>query len=1333
MGEAEGSFPRGAVERGRTGVAIRRARRAALFLVLALMSVLSAVGALPAPALAARGHEFGGAFGWGVLNGASELQRCSGEPPLKPPVCEPSGIAGDGPGQFRQPGAIAINEATGTIYVVDKANDRVEIFNASGRKFEGEFNGSGWRASEGMGAGGGGVGGEASLASAEAATGRLDEPEGIAVDNSCVQLHLSEADCKKEDPSNGDVYVVDTTGHKGGTYEEERQVIDKFSPTGEYLGQIARDPNGQQFSQEGFQELYGVAVDAHGEAWVEGHNFSRPLDGAANYTSAVRNAWIGFRSTENERSAVAAPGFAVDAEDNLYVHNTFFGGGDRLAKFSTKEEQSGEAKLLSPELDEEAPTGVAVEASSGDVYISHAGNVHRLDASGVSLEHPLGTSHERLEAPSGTPNFSGVAISPQALTVYAAESATARIDVFSPEGPNVPKVIEGSESVAQVSANGASFSAEVNPRSEEDEAATSYAFRYGPCPSRAACGESPYPQSIPEPEGTLAPNYEPDEISADPQDLSPHTVYHMRVFAHNAHGEGHGEEVIFTTQGAGSQVLPDRRQWELVSPPEKHGAAILAQGIGAIQAAVSGDAITYLADAPSEANPPGFSGIVQILSRRGPTSWQSQDISTPHEVPAGVGVSASNEYTFFSEDLASAIVQPFGPFTQATSPQASEQTLYERSDFPPGDPSNPCTSSCYHPLVSGCPGAGEPCAAPIEPVANVPEGTKFGIEPGGPFFLDASPDGSHVLLTAKAPLVEGAPEESVYEWSAGKLSLVSMLPGEKAAPRLARPAPGYFSESGGVRIARHAISSDGRLVVFSAAELDASKEHRIGEHLYLRDMARQETIKLDVPEAGCGICKAGSLPIFQTASADDSRIFFTDSQPLTQSSGTSDLYECQIEEPEEGALSCKLSDLTPGGDALGLVAGASEDGSAIYFTANGKLTTQLSPGKEAAVAGDCGGKTETGKPESETAPQSCNLYERVGGQTKLVAVLSGADFPDWSLREGQTGGLRALTGRVSPDGRYLAFSSRRALSGYDNRDEASGKPDQEIFLYDSSANGGQGSLICASCNPSGGRPHGVLYERINTEEGGLAGGSGIWPNSAWIAASAPSWSAINVNQGFALQQARYLSDAGRLFFNSPDALVPNDTNGTEDVYEYEPLGVGDCEEVKATFVSSAGGCVALISSGTAKEESAFLDASESGDDAFFLTGQRLWPNEDLDSSLDVYDAHVCTDSPCLSEPSPPPAACEGDACQSPGQPPQIQTPGSLTYQGPGNPTPPVAPPPKHKSAAELKAEKLRRALTACHKQKKERKRAACEAKARKLYGAQKAGTKAKKQARSKKR
>ena len=105
---------------------------------------------------------------------------------------------------------------------------------------------------------------------------------------------------------------------------------------------------------------------------------------------------------------------------------------------------------------------------------------------------------------------------------------------------------------------------------------------------------------------------------------------------------------------------------------------------------------------------------------------------------------------------------------------------------------------------------------------------------------------------------------------------------------------------------------------------------------------------------------------------------------------------------------------------------------------------------------------------------------------------------------------------------------------------------------------------------------------------------GTWTGRQ-LAASIPGWTVPEESvSGYAMTyQSRVLSDQGRVFFDSADALVPQDTNGREDVYEYEPQGVGSC--------ARAGGCVSLISSGTSSEESVFLDASETGNDVFFLT------------------------------------------------------------------------------------------------------------------------------------
>jgi hypothetical protein len=133
--------------------------------------------------------------------------------------------------------------------------------------------------------------------------------------------------------------------------------------------------------------------------------------------------------------------------------------------------------------------------------------------------------------------------------------------------------------------------------------------------------------------------------------------------------------------------------------------------------------------------------------------------------------------------------------------------------------------------------------------------------------------------------------------------------------------------------------------------------------------------------------------------------------------------------------------------------------------------------------------------------------------------------------------------------------------------------------------------------------------------------------------------------------------------------------------------VGSCkppsygQSASIVYSEALGGCVGLISAGTSAEESAFMDASETGGDVFFLTLSRLSP-QDIDTSIDIYDAHECTAvSPCAPDPAlVPPPCTTGDACKlapTP-QPTRFGAPASETFSGTGDlsPTPENTSPPK---------------------------------------------------------
>lgn len=473
-----------------------------------------------------------------------------------------------------------------------------------------------------------------------------------------------------------------------------------------------------------------------------------------------------------------------------------------------------------------------------------------------------------------------------------------------------------------------------------------------------------------------------------------------------------------------------------------------------------------------------------------------------------------------------------------------------------------------------------------------------------------------------------------------------------------------------------ALSNDGSRVAFD------------GSGLYVRDVPREETAQMDLTEGGSpGAGNTG----FQGASKDLSRAFFTDSARLKKDSGLTgkDLYVCELGLEAAGPPKCALTDLTPvpapgqfgaGEDAqVSHALGVSADGTDVYFLASGVLAAGATPA-------------------ASLEPGQENLYiahEHEGKwTTSFIASPSGI----------------GSTHVVSPDGRSLAFSAENSLTGYDNRDAKTGSPDGEVYLYDAES----GKFACASCNPSGARPVGPAIVPESGHETPSDLGNETLPGAGG---------------------SRSLFDGGRLFFDSSDALVPQDTNGNLDVYEFEPTGRGSCTAADPTFNQATGGCVGLISSGRSSGESRFWEASANASDVFFTTSERL-VGKDTDTSLDIYDAHECSSaSPCAPEASAQEECTSAAACRPAPlpQPSIFGPPSSATFTGPGNLTP--GPPAKPKSAAQIRAEKLSKALASCrHKYKlRHKRRAACEKQAHKAYGPAKKAKKTRKSAQANQR
>ncbi len=716
-----------------------------------------------------------------------------------------------------------------------------------------------------------------------------------------------------------------------------------------------------------------------------------------------------------------------------------------------------------------------------------------------------------------------------------------------------------------------------------------------------------------------------------------------------------------------SEQLPDCRAYEQVSPVEKGGldAVALQPPLSAQSSACEGDercTLAYMNAGSAFGGAPANDVPDAYLATREGEGWRTTALTPP--TPQAPANSLAEVSYAFSGDLSQAVLRvPLQQLTEGAP--AGVYNLYVRQAS--GAYSLVTASDPPEPPESGC-------------------GRCFEAQ-DVPAFAGGSSDFGHIIFEANDSLVAGAPGsgvENLYESVAGQVALVGILPDGTVSPAGSTAGGGIDAVSGRTRDLEHAISQDGSHVLFEAAADGGGPDPAQEGMTELYDRVDgSSTVEVSAPAIGAqpgscetegGVCNAEPAQ-FWAASADGSFVYFTSKAALTKESFTgaeptsgpeprenpgNDLYRYDL---DTGTLTDLTVDTEGDGASVLGVVGASEDGSYVYFVAEGSL-------------GEPGAGARSGQPNP-------NLYvwhetaESTGAVTFIAALAAPdeteeknleamrtgpgfeyhSDIADWISRPTESQAY------VTPDGRHLAFMSVEPLTGYDNDDGRTGNADHEVFEYSAETS----QLVCASCDPSGARPLGSAFLGATLSE----------------RASTP------------FHQPRSLSDDGsRLFFSSPDPLLSEMIGASVKVFEYE------------------NGAPQLISGEEAGGSAVFLDASASGDDVFFGTRERLVAT-DADELADVYDARVDGGLPTPVASAP----CQSSGCQElPSSPPSFSTPVSALFTGVGNLAPPSP-------AAKLTREQLlARTLAKCARLKHQRKRSACSAAARRRYAPKARGT-----------
>ncbi len=423
--------------------------------------------------------------------------------------------------------------------------------------------------------------------------------------------------------------------------------------------------------------------------------------------------------------------------------------------------------------------------------------------------------------------------------------------------------------------------------------------------------------------------------------------------------------------------------------------------------------------------------------------------------------------------------------------------------------------------------------------------------------------------------------------------------------------------AGGEQTQRSSISADGRVVYFGsypgvtggATGLACSLTEKNANPLRLfKRVDAEETVAVSAPTCTpTPLCGGPNGPdLFRGASQDGSVVVFKTNRRVTESDkdSTNDVY-LYDETPPAGqpklvqvsaGESVAPQHPTPGTGAVtqGVVQVAG-DGSRVYFVATGRLTPDATAGVN-------------------------NLYvyirdaARPTGELKFLATFGSGASELWALAGTPTAAV-PLHGSGGDDGKWgdgrmLVFQTAEKLLPSDT--------DNQLDVYRIDTEASSDRIACMSCVGNGEFPVEGRY------------------NSPY---ADPFWN-----------QPQFASDDGKVVvFWTKEGLIPEDTNGSLDVYAWED------------------GVLTLVSTKPVPDAKPLPSAGTTGDGSvvFLYTAASHVPS-DQNSANDVYAARIGGGFPtaegtfitCLS----------GDECKAPPAPVAAPvSPGSASFVGPDNP------------------------------------------------------------------
>jgi DNA-binding beta-propeller fold protein YncE len=1104
--------------------------------------------------------------------------------------------------------AVAANNGTGAVYVLDTTDGVVDEFDAGG-SYVCQITGSSTPSTSECN----GVSGSDTPAHGFSA------PQGVAIDQATGELYVVDA-------NNG---VVDIFS-PAGAYE--RQILFSSAPeevNPDTSGIAVDDVNEQVYlADEGTDVVYQFDSTGAYVATLTGENTPAGSFGGGFVSVAADNTSGNFYVTANTDTEAVVDVFAPDGESIGQIHHPFnvprgIAVDQASGKVYVSENEPTVVGIFGPaELIPDVATGLAQAITPTGAELEGTVNPDELQITDCTFEYGTDSSYGQTVAcvpAAGTipPDANPHQVSASLSGLEPGQSYHFRLKASNSNGTSFgedetfstppPPSIEGAEAT-ELTGVSADLSARIDPHGFD----TTYRFEWG---TSAAYGNT-----IPVPDADIGSGSSPVAVATHLSGLSTNTTYHWRVVATNANGTTNSPDHTFTydTTGAG---LPDGRAYEMVTPTAKNAALIgdvfhgLVPDVAEDGSRLMLTSIQCFADARSCTGARGEVGSPYAFTRAA-GGWTANALSPPADefgAPTTLRVSAQAGTALFS----------------SSTPPTGEDHFYARHADGSLADIGPATS---------------PETGPLGP-------SSYSATP-----LVATADLSHVVYVDEHPVwaFDTGAGQSVYEYSGTGNTSPSLVgvSGGLGSTDLISACGTYLGGSGDIPVDLDgSLSADGRIVYFTAKACEGGTNANAGtpvpvDALYAR-LDSSETVAISErsgAECTTPACQ-GSPPgdaLFDGASADGSKVVFASVQQLTdgaaedgETGDTAAANGCPV---TAGLNGCnlylydfanpsgrRLIDLSAGdtsghGPRVQGVMAISADGSHVYFVAKGVL----------------GSMTNAQGQVPRDGAENLYAFEREPGQAghlAFVTRLPQADSGQWAFGPEQA--------NVTPDGRFLVFTSHAALTPDDARAEGPA----QVYRYDAQDE----QLLRVSIGENGFNDNG----NSGSGDASIVAASGLYSHAGPVRAD-PTMS----------------NDGSYVFFQSSVALTssaldeaPIDAAGVraQNIYEWHKGRVA---------LISDGRDASPVSQNGETDQSAvrLLGSDASGSNVFFSTVDQL-VEQDTDGELDYYDARICTpDDPCIVAPLPPVPPCQSATCHEPPSktappPPSV---GTLNFSGPGN-------------------------------------------------------------------